>query len=286
MPNIWHLTHQTPKTNPHQIFQISKILAWSYSTLSNMRAQGRKCQKFIFLFYLLFLSPPNTYLSLSLSLSLSLFLFHSSPISPKTTTWHCWSLCQDRIPRHTTLLSSYTIHHATPRNNTPRHATPRRRAIGTSHHRISLNRPAMVGFAFGFVWFVMGFEVCGCGGLWVTCGSGTVVVVAIGGYGGDYWVIVVVICWVVMDFFFFKVVLVDVGLCRWWLSVLLRLWWLWDSLIWDGFWDLWMWWIVVDFFFLVVDFFFVLRWRWWMCVCAGGGRRCCCGSGCWWSLLL
>ena len=38
------------------------------------------------------------------------------------------------------------------------HATPRRRAcrtihhvIGTSHHRISLNWPAVVGFAFGFV---------------------------------------------------------------------------------------------------------------------------------------
>ena len=78
----------------------------------------------------------------------------------------------------------------------------------------------------------MGFEVCGCGGLWVTCGSGTVVVMAI---GGDYWVVVVVICWVVMDFFFFKVVLVDVGLCQWWLSVLLRQWWLWASLIWMGF---------------------------------------------------
>ena len=39
-----------------------------------------------------------------------------------------------------------------------RHATPCRRAcraihhvIGTSHHRISLNRPTVVGFAFGFV---------------------------------------------------------------------------------------------------------------------------------------
>ena len=47
----------------------------------------------------------------------------------------------------------------------------------------------------------MGFEVCECGGLWVSCGSGTVVVAQFGGCGGDYWVVVVVIFWVV-DFFF------------------------------------------------------------------------------------
>ena len=32
------------------------------------------------------------------------------------------------------------------------------------------------------------------------------------------------VCWLVEFFFFFKVALVDVGLCRWWLSVLLRQW--------------------------------------------------------------
>ena len=49
-------------------------------------------------------------------------------------------------------------HPQQPMARSPRHATPRRRAcraihhvIGTSHHRISLNRLAMVGFAFGFV---------------------------------------------------------------------------------------------------------------------------------------
>ena len=30
------------------------------------------------------------------------------------------------------------------------------------------------------------------------------------------------VCWLVEFFFFLKVALVDVGLCRWWLSVLLR----------------------------------------------------------------
>ena len=31
----------------------------------------------------------------------------------------------------------------------------------------------------GFVWFGMSFEVCECGGLWVSCGSSTVVIAAI-----------------------------------------------------------------------------------------------------------
>ena len=37
--------------------------------------------------------------------------------------------------------------------------------IGTSHHRISLNQPAVVGFAFGFVWFGCVFcraDLSGC----------------------------------------------------------------------------------------------------------------------------
>ena len=62
-------------------------------------------------------------------------------------------------------------------------------------------------------------------------GCGLVVAVVLwlwrqfGGCGGDYWVVVVVIFWVVdFFFFFFKMPLVDVGLCRWWLSVLLRQW--------------------------------------------------------------
>ena len=49
----------------------------------------------------------------------------------------------------------------------------------------------------------MGFEVCECSGLWVSCGSSTVVVV--------------VIFWVVVDLFIylfiFKMPLVDVSLC-------------------------------------------------------------------------
>ena len=80
MPNIWHLAHQTPKTNPHQAFQTSKILVHRYSIISNMRRYGQKLQKYILLFYLLFLSPHHRYPSLSLSLS-SLFLFHNTSIT-------------------------------------------------------------------------------------------------------------------------------------------------------------------------------------------------------------
>ena len=77
VPNAKYLAHQAPKINLHQAFQISKLLAWGYSALPNMRWYGQKMPKLLFLFYLLFLSPPNTNLSLSLSLSPSLFLFHS-----------------------------------------------------------------------------------------------------------------------------------------------------------------------------------------------------------------
>ena len=65
-----------------------KILAHCYSTISNMRRYGQQLQKFILLFYLLFLSPHHRYLSLSVFSSMSslsslssLFLFHNTPIT-------------------------------------------------------------------------------------------------------------------------------------------------------------------------------------------------------------
>ena len=86
MPNIWHLAHQTPKTNPHQVLRISNILPHCYSTVSNMRRYGHQCQKKFCLFYLLFSLLP-THISLSSSASslhsglhlsrCSLFLSHS-----------------------------------------------------------------------------------------------------------------------------------------------------------------------------------------------------------------
>ena len=63
--------------------------------------------------------------------------------------------------------SCHPPRHATPHHRACRaihHTMPRYRAVGTSLYRISLNRPIVVGFAFAFVWFWMGFKVCECGG--------------------------------------------------------------------------------------------------------------------------
>ena len=126
--------------------------------------------------YLLFLpsvslSPSPKCIS-SLSLSLHFFALSLSLSTPR----HCLPFRQNSSrsikPRHATphkpdLHSQIAVHqhsHTNPTHhihNNPwpdRHATPCRRAcraihhvIGTSHHRISLNRPTVVGFAFGFV---------------------------------------------------------------------------------------------------------------------------------------
>ena len=105
MPNIWHLTHQTPLVKPHEMFQMCQNFATCYSTVSNMRQYGHQCQKYFGLFNYFSLSSHQISLSLSvthlsLSLSLSLCVWFS----------HRWS------------------HHATPLTTTPHHAdliTPR-----------------------------------------------------------------------------------------------------------------------------------------------------------------
>ena len=103
MPNIWHLAHQTLKTNHHEVSQMPKILAHCYSTVSNMRRYGQKWQNFILLlFYLLFLSPHHRYLSLSVFSSLSslssLFLFHSMPITKGHHSMPVLSTCSSPPP--------------------------------------------------------------------------------------------------------------------------------------------------------------------------------------------
>ena len=97
------LTHQTPKYEPHEMFLMPKILAHCYNTVSNMRQYKQQLQKFILLFYLLFLSPHHRYLSLSVFSSMSslsslssLFLFpqhadHQRP-PPLNATDHLSSL--------------------------------------------------------------------------------------------------------------------------------------------------------------------------------------------------
>ena len=83
MPNFWHLAHQTPKYEPHEVFQIPKILAHHYSTISNMSRYRQQLKKFIYYFiYFISLSPYHRYLSLSVFSSLySLFLFHNTLIT-------------------------------------------------------------------------------------------------------------------------------------------------------------------------------------------------------------
>ena len=103
IPNIWHLAHQTPKTDHHEVSQMPKILAHCYSAVSNMRRYGQKWQNFILLlFYLLFLSPHHRFLSLSVLSSLSslssLFLFHSMPITKGHHSTLVLSTCSSPPP--------------------------------------------------------------------------------------------------------------------------------------------------------------------------------------------
>ena len=66
MPNIWHLAYQTPKTEYQEMCYMCQNFKTCYSTFLNMRVYRRECHNFLYLFYLLFLSPPNTSHSLSL----------------------------------------------------------------------------------------------------------------------------------------------------------------------------------------------------------------------------
>ena len=136
MPNIWHLAHQTPKTNPHQVLRISNILPHRYSTVSNMRRYGHQCQKKKFAYFIYFsLSSQHIYLSLRLqplsslvSISpvapyffltlifffLSLTLFLSRPHSTPPTSSHCRAA--DLAWSSHSLISS-SLYSATPRRS-------------------------------------------------------------------------------------------------------------------------------------------------------------------------
>ena len=141
------------------------------------------------LYYFFILAGPTS--SVSSSPLSSLYLFISSPncicslshfisLLSLSTPHHCLPLRRNPgrsiKPRHATRTQPTLSdcrpptqpheldppHPQQPMAWSSRHATPRHRAcraihhvIGTSHHRISLNWPAVVGFAFGFVWFAM-----------------------------------------------------------------------------------------------------------------------------------
>ena len=108
-----------------------------------------KNAKKIYSYFIYFFSLLPTHLSLSLSHTHS-----NADLTTLTTMPRCRASCHP--PRHA------TPHHRACR--AIHHTTPCYHAIGTSLYRISLNRPIVVGFAFAFVWFGMGFKVCECGG--------------------------------------------------------------------------------------------------------------------------
>ena len=59
MLNFWHLAHQTPKYEPHEMFQMPKFFTHNYSTVSNMRRYGQQLQMGLLLFLFSFLSHPD-----------------------------------------------------------------------------------------------------------------------------------------------------------------------------------------------------------------------------------
>ena len=135
MPNIWHLAHQTPKTNTHQVLRISNILPHRYSTVSNMRRYGHQCQKKKFAYFIYFslssqhiylslrlqplsslvsISPVAPYFFLTLIFFLSLTLFLSRPHSTPPTSSHCRAA--DLAWSSHPLISS-SLYSATPRRS-------------------------------------------------------------------------------------------------------------------------------------------------------------------------
>ena len=105
MPNIWHLAHQTPKTNPHQVLRISNILPHRYSTVSNMRRYGHQCQKKKFAYFIYFsLSSQHIYLSLRLQPLSSLVSI--SPVAPYFFLTLIFFFISNSLPLSSSLYSA------------------------------------------------------------------------------------------------------------------------------------------------------------------------------------
>ena len=236
MPNIWHIKLQ----NMSFIRWFICVIFLKHATVRS-QIWERTVYLFHNLYYFFILAGPTSSVSsflhqivsaLSLTSFLcSLSLFHvTASLSDETQA----GASSHATPHEPDLHSQIVVHqhsHTNPTHhihNNPwpdHHATPRRRAcraihhvIGTSHHRMSLNWPAVVGFAFGFVWF--GMWVCLIWLCFLPCQSLWLCLI---------WVLLLGLfdlpcrsLWFFFYLFFFKVALVDVGLCRWWLSVLLR----------------------------------------------------------------
>ena len=182
MSNAKYLAFDTPNTKNQPPSDISNL------KIFNTRLQYRlifetvrkNVPKVLLLFYMLFLSPPQTYLFLRLVLSLRLVLFLNSHLCLALSV----ALSQPRRSHHSdhhaappSFVPSATSHHAAPSRLpyhraccTIRHAMPHRRACHAIHpHAADLSKCEtflifcflMVGFFFflvavGFIAVVIG----------------------------------------------------------------------------------------------------------------------------------
>ena len=143
MPNIWHLTHQTPLFKPHEVFQMCQNFATCYNTVSYLRRYGHQCQKYFGLFnyfslssHQISLSSSATHISLSVSSSLITDLTmprHWPPHHAASIFSSCHAGLFDLVDlfssRHAGLISSCHVDLITPLTTTTSH-----RFVWPLHH--------------------------------------------------------------------------------------------------------------------------------------------------------
>ena len=190
MPNIWHIWH----IKLQNMSFIRCFICAIFLKHAAVRSQIWEHTVYLYhnLYYFVILAGPTSSVSSSPLSSLCLLipspncicsLSHFISLLSLSTPCHCLPLRRNPgrsiKPCHATRTRPTLLDRRPPTQPhepdpphpqqsmtwSPRHATPHRWAcraihhvIGTSHHQISLNWPAVVGFAFGFVWF--GMWVC------------------------------------------------------------------------------------------------------------------------------
>ena len=224
MSNIWYLIHQTPKTNVHKIFQISKFLHATTVHSQIWDGTDKNAKVFFLILFTFCLTSQHISLSSSGSLNSHLCLTLSIALSQPRWSHHndhhavLPSFMPSTMPHHAaspSLLYHPPCHAAPPSLpcHPPRHVTP---SSLPCHPPATLPISHCVRHVFSFVfrWFFFFFFFVGF------------IVVAIDWFS---WVVVVV-------FFVVAGRLWGLGLSRGIGG--------WVCLIWDGFRGLWMWWLV------------------------------------------